>query len=108
MNCSLPGSSVQGILQARILECVAISSSRKYLLHLSQINTLLWVECSCFTVVQGREEHSQPRRYFFPILEGVQKVDRIFNKYLLKKEKNLEQWAIQCCLCMYSLVFLTL
>ena len=28
MNCSLPGSSVHGILQARILEWVAISSSR--------------------------------------------------------------------------------
>ena len=28
MHCSLPGSSVQGILQARILEWVAISSSR--------------------------------------------------------------------------------
>ena len=28
MDYSLPGSSVYGILQARILECVAISSSR--------------------------------------------------------------------------------
>ena len=28
MDCSLPGSSVLGILQARILEWVAISSSR--------------------------------------------------------------------------------
>ena len=28
MNCSLPGSSVYGILQAKILEWVAISSSR--------------------------------------------------------------------------------
>ena len=28
MDCSLPGSSVYGILQARILELVAISSSR--------------------------------------------------------------------------------
>jgi len=27
MDCNLPGSSVQGILQARILEGVAISSS---------------------------------------------------------------------------------
>ena len=29
MDCSLPGSSVHGILQARILEQVAISSSRE-------------------------------------------------------------------------------
>ena len=28
MNCSLPGSSVRGILQARILEWVAMLSSR--------------------------------------------------------------------------------
>ena len=28
MDCSLPGSSVRGILQARILERVVISSSR--------------------------------------------------------------------------------
>ena len=28
-DCSLPGSSVHGVLQARILECVAISSSRE-------------------------------------------------------------------------------
>ena len=30
MNCSLPGSSVHGILQARILEWVAISFSRGF------------------------------------------------------------------------------
>ena len=28
VDCSLPGSSVHGVLQARILECVAISLSR--------------------------------------------------------------------------------
>ena len=28
MDCSLPGSSVHGILQARILECIAVPSSR--------------------------------------------------------------------------------
>ena len=30
MDCSLPGSSVHGILQARILEQVAISYSKRY------------------------------------------------------------------------------
>ncbi|XDA71052.1 hypothetical protein R6Z07F_001407 [Ovis aries] len=29
MDCSLPGSSIHGIFQARILECVAISFSRR-------------------------------------------------------------------------------
>jgi hypothetical protein len=33
MNCSLPGSSVLGILQARILESVAIPFSRGYSPH---------------------------------------------------------------------------
>ena len=28
LNCSLPGSSVHGILQARVLDCIAISFSR--------------------------------------------------------------------------------
>ena len=45
MDCSLPGSSVHGILQARILEWVAISFS-KVILHLitkrnSSINRIL-------------------------------------------------------------------
>ena len=31
MDCSPPGSAVRGISQARILECVAISSSRQTL-----------------------------------------------------------------------------
>ena len=35
LDCSLPGFSVRGIFQARILECVAISSSRD--LHISSI-----------------------------------------------------------------------
>ena len=30
MDCSLPGSSVHGILQARILEWVAVSFSKRY------------------------------------------------------------------------------
>ena len=30
MDCSLPGSSVHGISQAEILECVAISSFRGF------------------------------------------------------------------------------
>ena len=35
MDCSLPGSSVQGILQARILEWVAVPFSR--VLHLTYV-----------------------------------------------------------------------
>jgi len=35
MDCSLPGSSVHGILQARVLECGAIAFSEKYWHRLS-------------------------------------------------------------------------
>ena len=41
MDCSPPGSSVHGILQARILEWVAISSSRES----SQPRDWIWVSC---------------------------------------------------------------
>ena len=42
MDCSPPGSSVCGILQARILEWVAISSSRGS----SQPRDQIWVSCT--------------------------------------------------------------
>ena len=41
MDCSLPGFSVHGILQARILQCVAISSSRGS----SPPRDRTWVSC---------------------------------------------------------------
>ena len=41
MDCSLPGSSVHGILQARILEWVAIPFSRGS----SQPKDQAWVSC---------------------------------------------------------------
>ena len=41
MDCSLPGSSVHGILQARILEWAAISFSRGS----SQPRNQTWVSC---------------------------------------------------------------
>ena len=49
MDCSLPGSSVHGIFQARVLEWVAISFSRRP----SQPKNRTWVSCiadRCFTV----------------------------------------------------------
>ena len=41
MDCSLPGSSLHGILQARILEWVAISFSRGS----SRLRDQTWVSC---------------------------------------------------------------
>ena len=54
MECSLPGSSVHGILQARILEWVAIPFSRGS----SQPREWTWVSCTTgrfFTVWATRE-----------------------------------------------------
>ena len=58
MACSLPGSSVHGILQARILELVAISFSRGS----SQPSDWNWVSC-----IAGRFYWwSHQQRPFFP------------------------------------------
>ena len=54
MDCSLPGSSVHGIFQARVLEWVAISFSRRS----SQPRDWTWVSCTVgrrFTVWATRE-----------------------------------------------------
>ena len=54
MDCNPPGSSVHGILQARILEWVAISSSRGS----SQPRDQIQVSCSAggfFTIQATRE-----------------------------------------------------
>ena len=54
MDCSLPGSSVHGILQARILEWVAISFPRGS----SWPRDWTWVSCvagRCFTISATRE-----------------------------------------------------
>ena len=54
MNCSPPGSSVHGFLQARILEWVAIPFSRGS----SQARDQIWVSCiagRCFTIWASRE-----------------------------------------------------
>ena len=53
MDCSLPGFSIQGIFQARILEWVAISFSRS-----SWPRDWNWVSCivsRCFTIWATRE-----------------------------------------------------
>ena len=54
MDCSPPGSSVHGILQARTLEWVAISFSRESLSIVflpSQVNSILTVACRGFNTL---------------------------------------------------------
>ena len=69
MDCSLPGSSVQGILQVRILEWVAISFSRGPSLPRDRTQVSR-IGGRCFNLWATRE-YSQPRqhikkqRYYF-------------------------------------------
>ena len=49
MDCSLPGSSVHGIFQGRVLEWVAISFSRGSSQPRDQIRVSL-IACRCFTI----------------------------------------------------------
>ena len=58
MDCSLPGSSLHGILQARVLEWVAISFSRGS----SRPSDRTWVSCipgRCFNLWATREAQRQ-------------------------------------------------
>ena len=67
MDCSLPGSSIHGIFQARILEWVAISFSRGS----SQPRDRSQVSCivsRCFTVWATMQVTTQlPKSFLFPL-----------------------------------------
>ena len=63
MDCSVPGSSVHGILQARILEWVAVPFSR------GSSQPRDWIQVSCiacrfFTVWAAREALTYTERFF--------------------------------------------
>ena len=64
MDCSPPGSSVHGILQKRILECVAISSSRDLL----DPGIKLESHVSC---IGGQVPISRAFLYWFPFLKQI-------------------------------------
>ena len=57
INCSLPGSSAHGILQARILEWVATPSSRgsSQLIDQTHLSCIFCIACGFFTHQATRE-----------------------------------------------------
>ena len=60
MDCSLPGCTVRGIFQARVLEWVAISFSRgfSWLRDRTWVSNRTWVSCivgRCYTLYATRE-----------------------------------------------------
>ena len=78
MDCSLPGSSVHGILQARILEWVAISSSGASSPPRNRTRT------SCVGTKPPGKPHRPPQR--IPALNWVSSVPRWLLTEALKGE----------------------
>ena len=103
MDCSLPGSSIHGIFQARVLECVAIAFSeysglisfrigwldllaiqgtlKSLLQHHSSKASILW--CSAFFIVQVSH----------PYMTTGKSVNVLVN---LKKQQQQQQKKKQC------------
>ena len=83
VDCSPPGSSVHGILQARILEWVAVSSSRgssrpgiePHLLHLphGQVDsTLCHLEACCCVIFSVLSDEEAERNKVLYCVQGTQ------------------------------------
>ena len=73
MDCSLPGSSVHGILQARILEWVAVPSSRGSSPPRDQTLCLLHLQAGSLPLAPRGKPHSHSTHYkFFPLQNGPQ------------------------------------
>ena len=92
MDCSLPGSSVHGILQARILEWVAISFSRGS----SQPRDQTRISCIAgrfFTVWATRESHCMS--ILHKILGEVYWHPHLTLK-CVKKIRWVNRWAVRC------------
>jgi len=67
MDCSLPGSSVHGISQARILEWIAISFSRES----SQLSDWTRVSCIGRQILLPRSHLGSPQHKFNMHTNGV-------------------------------------
>ena len=71
MDCSLPGSSAHGILQARILEWVAVPSSRVSSPPRDQTLCLLHLQAGSLPLAPCGKPHSHSTHYkFFPLQNG--------------------------------------
>ena len=84
MDCILPGSSVHGIFQARILEWIAISSSRGFSLPRNQTD----VSCIAGDSLLLSQLESQLIGY-----NPIQ--NKVFNKSKKEKEKNMDKKEYQ-------------
>ena len=94
MDCSLPGSSIRGIFQARVLEWVAVSFPRRS----SQPRD--WTQVSCmagrrFTIWATREDSLFTLSYFFALPMWFPLPENPFPSSLLAKKYCLLPGPIQ-------------
>ena len=93
-HCSLPGSSVHGILQARILEWVAMSFSRGSSQHRDQI----YISCLagglyCWATQEAQSTIFRFRRAAPP----SKKKNPLYNSwYIFKKSRKIDVLLLSC------------
>ena len=69
MDCGLPGSSILGIFQARVLEWVAIAFAEKHLRHTNKI-THLFYPTIYIESEKAMATHSSTLAWKIPWMEG--------------------------------------
>ena len=82
-DCSPPGSSVHGILQARILEWVAISFSRgsSYLRDWTQVSCVFYIAGECSTT----EPPGKPKTHIVSIIHTGSRTEVVSSSSLLPR-----------------------
>ena len=99
MDCSPPGSSVNGISQARILEWVAISFSRGSF----QLRDWTQVSCKFFTTWDTREDQSSTRSQTNPQhawfsdtkTPGVRACPRALRKWMRAESSSFQKKKVK-------------
>ena len=88
MDCSPPGPSVRGILQARMLEWIAMPSSRGYHQprHWTQLSH---IEGEFFTIWATSEAHHSP----YPLESQCMNSQNSVFPYLLVGPANPQRWS---------------
>ena len=92
MDCSLPGSSVHGISQARVLEWGAIAFSQQRLTPLiNQDRELLWAQLTCVnSAIQGAAcKEADKRQLMFSVLSCPRPV--CFHAPYFREQQALSQ-----------------
>ena len=94
MDCSLPGSSVRGILQARILEWVAIPFSRGSTLPWD------WTQVSCiagrfFTIWAIREDIKEVTHPYFENMKAKEENDMHNHSEKVANKAHIFQFSMR-------------